>query len=185
MAAPGYGPQYPSTAYILSLIGGILILIDALVYAAVAAVGASFLAFFPGAAAILIAFGVIAILLALIVIYGAIQMKNRPASAKTWGLLVLVFSLVSFIGGGGFVIGAILGLVGGILALVWNPPAPAPGYGQPMMGQPMQAPSWGQPPPGAAPPMAAAGGQKFCSSCGSPNAQGAQYCAKCGAPLSP
>lgn len=185
MAQPGYGPNYPSTAYILSLIGGILILIDGIITAAVAAAVGSVIAGFGfgGLGAILIIFGVIALLFGLVVLYGAMQLKNRPETAKTWGILILIFSLISFIGGGGFYIGAILGLVGGILALVWSPPAPQPGYGQPMM---QAAPAWGQPPAAAAaPPPAAAGGQKFCSSCGSPNAAGAQFCAKCGAPMPP
>ena len=181
MAQPGYGPNYPSTAYILSLIGGILILIGGIIEAAPAAVVGSVVAGlgFGGFGALIIALGVIALLFGILVLYGALQLKNHPQTAKTWGILILVFSLLSFIGGGGFYIGAILGIVGGILALVWNPPAPAPGYGQPMTA----APGWGQPPAAAGAPPPAAAGQKFCSSCGSANAPGAQFCAKCGAPM--
>ncbi|MCW6168129.1 MAG: hypothetical protein LVQ64_06835 [Thermoplasmatales archaeon] len=39
------------------------------------------------------------------------------------GVVVLVCALLSFIGGGGFYIGAILALVGGILAIIWKRPA--------------------------------------------------------------
>ena len=123
-----------------------------------------------------------ALFFGLIILYFAMKLKSNPRSAKAYGILILVFALISFIGGGGFYIGAILALVGGILAIVWNPPAQAaPGYGQPMMPA---APGWGAPPPAAAPPPGAAGG-KFCASCGSPNAAGAQFCAKCGAPMPP
>lgn len=55
------------------------------------------------------------------VLVGAVMIYARPAKASTWGLLVLVFSLLSFFGMGGFFIGAILGIVGGILAMVWRP----------------------------------------------------------------
>ena len=185
MAQARYGANYPSTAYILSLIGGILILISGLVDAATAAVvGSAFLGLVPGISIILIVLGVIALIFGLVVLYGALQLKSHPESARGWGILILIFSLISFIGGGGFVIGAILGLVGGILAMVWTPPTPAPGYGQPY-GQPMapSPPAWGQPQTTA--PPAGAVGQKFCSHCGSPNAPTAQFCAKCGAPMGP
>jgi hypothetical protein len=39
-------------------------------------------------------------------------------------VLILVFSILSFIGLGGFVVGAILGIVGGVLALRWKPSTP-------------------------------------------------------------
>ena len=54
------------------------------------------------------------------VLVSAIMIYARPRSASTWGLLVLVFSILSFFGMGGFFIGAILGIVGGVLAMVWR-----------------------------------------------------------------
>lgn len=69
---------------------------------------------FYGAAAI----GLIA---GIAVLVGAVMIYARPRSASTWGLLVLVFSILSFFGMGGFFIGAILGIVGGVLAMTWRP----------------------------------------------------------------
>ncbi len=184
-----YGETYPRTAYVLSLIGGILILFFSLIYAAILAVFAGLFAavgFGLGAAA-LIGLAILALFFGVIILFFALRMKSNPQQARTYGILILVLSLISFIGGGGFYIGAILALIGGILAIIWTPPTPAQGYGQPMMGQPMaqpaQPPAWGAPAPASAPPAGAAGG-KFCSSCGSQNAAGAQFCAKCGAPMS-
>ncbi|MDG7006626.1 MAG: hypothetical protein JRN06_00110 [Nitrososphaerota archaeon] len=57
------------------------------------------------------------------VLVGAIMIYARPSKAPTWGLLVLIFSILSFFGMGGFFIGAILGVVGGVLAMVWKPGA--------------------------------------------------------------
>jgi hypothetical protein len=100
--------------------------------------------------------------------------------------MIIVLALVSFIGGGGFYIGLILALIGGIVAVTWRPPtvAPsaygAPGYGTPV-GAPGAAPPWGAP---ASPPLQPGVAQRFCSSCGSPNVANAQFCAKCGAPMS-
>ncbi len=52
-----------------------------------------------------------------IILIGAIMVYTQPGRASTWGVLILVFSLVSFFGMGGFFLGAILGVVGGILAM--------------------------------------------------------------------
>ncbi len=59
----------------------------------------------------------------IVVLIGAVMLYTRPSNASTWGLLVLIFSIVSFFGMGGFFIGAILGVVGGALALAGRPAA--------------------------------------------------------------
>lgn len=53
----------------------------------------------------------------LVVLLGAIMIYTNPASSTLWGSLVLVFSILSFFGMGGFLFGGILGTVGGLLAL--------------------------------------------------------------------
>ncbi len=57
----------------------------------------------------------------IIIIVGALMLQSRPDQAQTWGILILVFSIISIFGMGGFIIGALLGLAGGILALTWRP----------------------------------------------------------------
>ena len=57
------------------------------------------------------------IIIGILVIVFAILMRSRPADRKTYGVLIIAFSLVSFVGMGGFFIGAIIGLIGGALAL--------------------------------------------------------------------
>ncbi len=179
-------PPYPRTAYLLSLIGGILIVLYALLEVAEAiAFRSEIESLLPGAARLLVGLGSIGVISGVIVVIGAIQLKGNPSSAKTWGILILVFSLVSFVGGGGLFVGLLLGLIGGIMALTWTPPAAvgpmygAPGYGGPATS-PVGSPPWGSPAP---PPSSSTGVQRFCSSCGSPNAPTAKFCAKCGAPL--
>jgi hypothetical protein len=56
----------------------------------------------------------------ILVIVGAVMMNIYPSQSTTWGIIVLVFSIISFVGMGGFVIGAVLGIVGGALALSWR-----------------------------------------------------------------
>lgn len=56
-----------------------------------------------------------------IVLVGAAMIYNNPGKVAGWGALILAFSIVSLFGMGGFFIGAILGVVGGILSLTWKP----------------------------------------------------------------
>jgi hypothetical protein len=149
---------YPRTAYLLSLIGGILILIFSIIYALIlVALASLFAAFgFGLGAGFAIGLAVVAILFGVIILVLAMRLKSNPAGAKTTGILILVLALISFIGGGGFYIGAILALIGGILALVWHPPANVqPAWNQQPMAPTMggaSPPGWGGQPP-AAPPQ--------------------------------
>ncbi len=59
----------------------------------------------------------------IVILIGAILIYTQPGRASTWGLFVLVFSILSFFGMGGFFLGAILGIVGGVLALSSRPQA--------------------------------------------------------------
>ena len=56
-----------------------------------------------------------------VVLASAVLLLAVPNQRTTWGVLILVFSALSLLGLGGFLVGAILGIVGGILALRWNP----------------------------------------------------------------
>ena len=55
------------------------------------------------------------------VVASALMLKKRPKENTAWGILILVFSVLSFFGLGGFLVGAILGIVSGALVLGWNP----------------------------------------------------------------
>lgn len=83
----------------------------------VAIVGA-FMAFMfmPAGVVVLIA----GLILGLVVFIAAIKLSQNPEEHITWGVIILIFSLLSIVIGGGFVIGMILGFIGGLLAIVWN-----------------------------------------------------------------
>jgi Family of unknown function (DUF6114) len=51
------------------------------------------------------------------------MLNSKPEEHSTWGTLILIFSVLSIFGGamGGFGVGLILGLIGGVLALTWKP----------------------------------------------------------------
>lgn len=61
----------------------------------------------------------VGIISGILVLIGALMMYyKRSEQAKTWGIIVLIFSIIAlFGGGGGFLIGTILGIIGGVLAI--------------------------------------------------------------------
>ncbi len=52
-----------------------------------------------------------------VVVFGAYSMYAKPESRNTWGIGILVASIVGLFGMGGGLIGPILGIIGGVLAL--------------------------------------------------------------------
>jgi hypothetical protein len=70
-------------------------------------------------------FGLAGVLFGVAVIVGSLMLYNNPGQHSKWGLVILIFSVLSIFGSAmaGFGIGLILGLIGGILALTWKPPA--------------------------------------------------------------
>lgn len=53
---------------------------------------------------------------------GSVMLYARPLENQVWGAVILAFSIMSILGGlGGFLVGMILGVVGGSLALSWKP----------------------------------------------------------------
>jgi len=59
----------------------------------------------------------VGLIFGVLVLLGAILLRIRPAHKKAWGIMILVFSIPSIVTGGGFIIGFILGIIGGALAL--------------------------------------------------------------------
>lgn len=55
----------------------------------------------------------------LVILCGAMVYRN-PERARIWGIAGLIFSLGSFFGGSGIIIGMILGIIGGIMAIVYR-----------------------------------------------------------------
>lgn len=131
--------EKPTGAFVLGLIGGIFILLNAVVWFAIGNLIAAIAAFIPiipfDPATAVYLIGGIALLCAIVVIAGSVMMFAMPNQHVIGGVLVLLFSIVSLITLGGFFIGFILGLVGGILGIVWKPTMAAP-----MMPPPMAPP---------------------------------------------
>ncbi len=118
--------EKPSAAFILSLIAGILILINGV---AIGAVRSFIGPYIPGMGeralvkSILGTVMMVGIILGVIVIIAAVMLYRNPTQKTMWGIIILVLSIISLFIGGGFIIGLILGIIGGALALSWKPKA--------------------------------------------------------------
>lgn len=162
MGAPAQ--DRPSIAFGLTIAAGILVIIGGLI---VAAIGAIITFFVFGLGAV---FGLIGVFWGVLLLVCANMLRSRPERHVGVGVAIIVLSILSFFGaGGGLVIGFILGLVGGIMAIVWSP--------RPSMGATMPTQ------PSTVQVTSPAAGSTFCPSCGSPVDPGAQFCRSCGKPL--
>jgi len=110
--------------FIVSLIGGIIDVIVALILIAAASFLSEFQGSIPGygygfefASAAVTVWGAIGLVLAIIVIVGAILIY-MPGKEVVGGILVIVFSVISlFFTAGGLFIGLVLGIIGGALGI--------------------------------------------------------------------
>jgi hypothetical protein len=130
------GSAYPKTAALLALAGGLIIMLGGVIFLGVASFVIPHLnlsnmtvpqgidrAALPGLiSGVLDVMGSFGLICGAIVLVSATMLLARVGQRRTWGILILVFSVLSFIGLGGLVIGAILGIAGGVLTLRWKPP---------------------------------------------------------------
>ena len=68
--------------------------------------------------------GLLGLIFGAIVIISAFMLNSKPQEHTTWGMLIVIFSVLSIFGSamGGFGIGLVLGLIDGALAMAWKPP---------------------------------------------------------------
>jgi len=67
--------------------------------------------------------GLFGLISGLIVLGSGAMLRVNPNQSAVFGILILVFSVLSFFGTGGFIIGAVLGIIGGVMTLRWRRPA--------------------------------------------------------------
>ena len=112
----------PRRAFNLSLIAGILIAINAVGLGAAATWFPWVIPTIPGSNGnATVPFGtltVIGLICGLVVLFGAIMLHNNPVNRRIWGLAIMLFSVPSVIMGGGFIVGFIMGIIGGVYALM-------------------------------------------------------------------
>lgn len=123
----------PTAAFVLSLISGILVLLTALLLFVAAgllsSISGEFSGMLPYPAELISTWvtiiGVVGLVFGILILVGALMIySGEPRKVRTGSILVLILSILSlFTTGGGFFIGFVLGLIGGILGLTWKPPA--------------------------------------------------------------
>ena len=130
--------EYPNIPSILALVGGALIVLFDMFLLTVSVVILPHLNYTnfnprgytgsPGslAAGFVGAIAVFGLICGIIVTMSAVLLRLKPNQRQTWGVLVLVFSVLGFFGFGGFIVGSVLGIVGGIMTLRWKPLPTAP-----------------------------------------------------------
>ena len=118
-------------AFIVSLIGGLIVLIVSFLNFVWFLSGAQnfggygsymrgamdgyhgFMGTYGSSNTFLAGISVVALVCGVIMLIGAIMLKVDPHQSKLWAILIIVFSVISFVGMGGYFIGAILGIIGG------------------------------------------------------------------------
>jgi len=131
-------PEYPRTASIIALVGGIIITLGGILFVAVSVLILPNIAYtnvtvpqglspsaIPGLVSGFVGLmGIFGLVSGAIVLVSSVMLLTKPNQTRTWSVLILVFSVLSFFGMGGFIVGAVLGIVGGALLLKWKPPVP-------------------------------------------------------------
>ncbi len=108
---------HPVAAFILSLLGGVVVALSSLF---VIIIGSAITFFIGGIGGYI---GVLGILCGCVIIYCALKLRTEPKMHVTYGSIILVASFISWIGAiGGFGIGFLLALIGGILGIIWKTP---------------------------------------------------------------
>jgi len=66
--------------------------------------------------------GLLGIAFGVIVIVASVMLYLNPNQRQLWGALIIAFSVISVLSCmGGLGIGLILGIIGGVLAILWKP----------------------------------------------------------------
>ena len=123
--------EKPNVAFILSLVGGLLVFVGSSVSIVWFSVGSAPFGGFWGmmsgwhgmtgsygfAYDYLLVLSVLGLACGVLVVVGGFMLSLRPLDHVRWGVLIMIFSAISFVSMGGWFVGAILGIVGGALAL--------------------------------------------------------------------
>ncbi len=138
--------ERPTAAFVLALIAAIFHIIGGLI---VISFGGLFIALFlPEIGIAIIASAIVIMALA---IWGAVWLYTTDQKRATYGgVITLVVAIVALPTVWGVIIGSILGLIGGILGIVWKPSMAMPAA--PMPAAPAAPPTPAPPAPEPEPP---------------------------------
>jgi hypothetical protein len=123
----------------ISLVGGLIVLVFSLVNLVYFGSGAStsggfgsymrgamdgyhgFMGSYASSTGFFTAISVVSLVCGVIVVFGALVLRVHPQEHIAWGIVIVVSSALSFVGMGGYFVGAAFGILGGALALTYKP----------------------------------------------------------------
>ncbi|MFZ0698963.1 MAG: zinc ribbon domain-containing protein [Thermoplasmata archaeon] len=164
--APSNVPTYPVGAYYLTIFGGLIV---AFVGVILFFAGITFTIFIPEVGATILIFSILGVLVGLLLLGCAWMLRRASRSTAAIGVLIVLLAGASLpFTFGGFGIGFLLALVGGILAILWKPSPRGPMFVYTT-------------PAGSSPNLPSL--QRVCSACGAFSSPGSTFCTKCGKPF--
>ncbi len=180
---PPRPPERPTGAFVSGLIGGIATLVFAVLEIDLGSscqVSNSCVLGFGGTPAVYIASGFLGAAVGALTVLFATLAYSHPEHRVIAGVMLVVFSILSLISfWGGFGIGFLATLIGGILALAWQPGPDYLGY-QPVFpaayAYPAAPAPYYAPPPAPPAPVI----QRVCLKCGRAVDLQAKFCSQCG-----
>jgi hypothetical protein len=116
--------QEPAKASRLPLIAGGLIILNATLLALVATWFIGIMPSLPGStlhAMDLYRIASMGFIFGVLVLLGGMMLYHQTAHRSVWGMMIIVFSILGYVTGGGFIIGSILGIMGGVSAIRRKP----------------------------------------------------------------
>ncbi|MCI4351651.1 MAG: DUF6114 domain-containing protein [Thermoplasmata archaeon] len=151
----------PTLAFFLCFLAAVLIIADGWFIAAIGSAVTDLGSYAAGS--VIGAVGAFGVFLGVILLVLAVALYVRPEYHTGVGIATIILSLVSILGGGGFIVGVILGVIGGILAIYFVESDDDEPF-------PMESASrW----------------RSLCANCAKPLTPGSLTCSFCGTPVRP
>ncbi|MCI4324497.1 MAG: DUF6114 domain-containing protein [Thermoplasmata archaeon] len=108
----------PLLAFALSLAAGILMILEGFVLSLASSIAGDLGS--PAASDLLGGLAALGVLIGLLVVVFAALLYRSPEHHAVYGIVLLLLSLSSLLAGGGFFLGVLLGVIGGILAILFE-----------------------------------------------------------------
>ncbi|MGE5379355.1 MAG: hypothetical protein ACM3L5_00605 [Candidatus Saccharibacteria bacterium] len=110
--------SYSRAGLYLSLIGGGLIILQGLIAVFFSSIYYAIITSSLGVGISVVFLGIMLIILGIIVYSSAYGLTRAPDQHVLTGASIVIFSLLALFLGGGYIIGSVMGIIGGIIAIV-------------------------------------------------------------------
>jgi hypothetical protein len=110
--------SYSRAGFYLSVIGGSLIILQGLIVIFFSSIYYAIITSSLGVGVSVLFLGIMLVILGLIVYSSAYALTRSPGQHVVVGASIIIFSLLALFLGGGYIIGSVLGMIGGIIAII-------------------------------------------------------------------